>query len=369
MSIKNDLTIKLLITLILTTLLFTNHQTIFAAENLKDEPFKFNVLSYLSYQGSITNGELKDNSFMVNRAYLTVKKNIFDWLGYRTTIDAYQDATGDLKVRLKYIYANIKFTDFAFFTKPNIEFGQVHTAWLDFEEHLNYYRMQGTMFMERAGIFNSADFGLTAACLLGGEMDDNYKKTVNKEYAGKFGSFALGLYNGGGYSALENNKGKVIQTRVTIRPVAELLPGLQVSYHGIFGQGNINKQDTVPDWMVNAGMLSYEHQYFTLTGQFESGKGNNKGTYINSKNEPVKHQGYSVFAEGKLTDNLRIIGRYDHFDPNSDKDKDEDNRVILGFGYNFGNENILILDFDKRFFEDKTKADVNLVKLTMQVNI
>ncbi|TAL70869.1 MAG: hypothetical protein EPN82_00775 [Bacteroidetes bacterium] len=347
---------------------FTYH-TILSEDKIVKDDFKFNVLSYLSYQAELSNGELKNNQFMENRAYLTVKKNIFDWLGYRTTIDAYQDVNGNILVRFKYIYANFKFNDFGFFTKPNIEFGQVHTAWLDFEEHLNYYRMQGTMFMERAGLFNSADFGVTASTLLGGEMNDEYKKTVNKEYAGKFGSFALGIYNGGGYSAIESNKGKTIQTRLTIRPVAEILPGLQLSYHGIFGQGNIAKGDTVPDWVMNAGMLSFENQYFTFTGQFESGKGNFKGNFIDSKNEAIKNQGYSVFAEGKLSENFRVIGRYDHFDPNTDKDKDADNRVIIGLGYNFGNDNILLLDFDKRFFEDKSKADVNIAKLTMQVNI
>ncbi|MBI5324725.1 MAG: hypothetical protein HZB41_05550 [Ignavibacteriae bacterium] len=335
----------------------------------KSDVFNFNVLSYLAYEANINNGELKDNQFKVNRSYITVKKNVFDWLGFRTTIDAYQDDFGDYKVRLKYAYANFKFSDFAVFTKPNIEFGQVHTAWLDFEEHLNYYRMQGTMFMERAGLFNSADFGLTASCLLGGEMDENYKKTVNKEYAGKFGSFALGLYNGGGYSAKENTISKVIQTRLTIRPIAEILPGLQLSYHGIFGQGNLIKGDTIPDWVVNAGMLSFEHEYFTFTGQFETGKGNLKGTFINSQNEAINNQGYSVFAEGKLGENFRVIGRYDHFDPNTDKDNDSDDRIILGFGYNFGNQNILLLDFDKRFYEDKSKSDMNLLKLTMQVNI
>ncbi|MCL5992033.1 MAG: hypothetical protein M1419_08020, partial [Bacteroidetes bacterium] len=284
-------------------IMFYSVQITKGEDKSKSDAFGFNVLSYLSYEANINDGELKDNQFKVTRAYFTVKKNVFDWLSYRTTIDAYQDELGDFNVRLKYIYANVKFGDFAFFTKPNIEFGQVHTAWLDFEEHLNYYRMQGTMFMERAGLFNSADFGLTAACLLGGEMDDNYKKTVNKEYAGKFGSFALGVYNGSGYHGLEKNTGKTLQTRLTIRPVAEILPGLQFSYLGIFGSGNQAKIDTLtnweaPDFNVNTGMVSYEQEYFTVTGQFESGEGNYKGSMINSENSALKHQGYSVFVEG-----------------------------------------------------------------------
>jgi hypothetical protein len=39
----------------------------------------------------------------------------------------------------------------------------------------------------------------------------------------------------------------------------------------IIGKGN---KDTDPDWNVNLGMLSYEHEYVSLTGQYYSGKGN-----------------------------------------------------------------------------------------------
>jgi hypothetical protein len=161
---------------------------------------------------------------------------------------------------------------------------------------------------------------------------------------------------------------------LTIRPIAEILPGLQLSYLGIFGSGNQAKIDTMPnwdapEWIVNTGMLSYEHKNFTLTGQFESGKGNYKGTMVNSENISLQHQGYSVYAEGKIDENIRVIGRYDHFDPNTEVENDADDRVIIGVGYNFGHQNILLLDFDKRFYENESKADVNLVKLTMQVNI
>jgi hypothetical protein len=48
------------------------------------------------------------------------------------------------------------------------------------------------MFLERNGILNSADYGICFLGLLGGEMDEDYKKNVNKNHAGKYGSFAIG---------------------------------------------------------------------------------------------------------------------------------------------------------------------------------
>ena len=51
--------------------------------------------------------------------------------------------------------------------------------WLDFEEHINNFRMQDTMFMERNGLFNSADVGVMAGGNLGRHDVDDYQKNVS----------------------------------------------------------------------------------------------------------------------------------------------------------------------------------------------
>jgi len=185
---------------------------------------------YLSYvSGEDSDGENYDY-WAVERAYLTIKKKgITPFLDSRITLDAHMDDEGDMEVRLKYAYAYFKLNDVGFITKPNIELGLVHMPWLDFEQNLNYYRMIGKMFIERSGLFNSADFGFTVRGYFGGEMDGDYKKSVNKKYAGRYGSFAAGIYNGGGYHAKEKNLNKVAEARITVRPMPEMIPGLQVS--------------------------------------------------------------------------------------------------------------------------------------------
>lgn len=339
-----------------------------AAETSKSD-FSIGSLSYLSYQTEITDDDgIQGGSFRVTRSYLTLKKSLFKNISFRMTLDGTQDETGDMKIRLKYVYAHFLFDDISFITKPNIEFGQVHMPWLDFEEHVNYYRMQGTMFMERSGLFNSADFGLTAAGYFGGELDDNYKKEVNSKYAGRYGSFAFGVYNGGGYHAIEATQNKTVEGRLTIRPLPDIIPGLQLSYFGIMGRGNTAYGDTIPDWNLNAGMLSFEHKYFTFTGQYVMGEGNQKGKLTDALHVSSKVSGYSVFAEGKIDENWRVIGRYDVFDKNTDVDDNAETRLIAGVAYDFGKHNVLILDFDKTMYEDKAVADKNLIKLTMQIN-
>lgn len=329
--------------------------------------------SYLSYETRIDeNDGLTDGSFKVKRSYLTVKKSVNDYMSFRMTLDAHQDDEGDMKVRLKYVYALFNLPEFWIFTKPNVEFGLVHMPWLDFEEHINYYRMQGYMFMERSGLFNSADFGFTVGGYFGGEMDDDYKKKVNKKYAGKYGSFAFGAYNGGGYHAIEANDNKTVQARVTIRPLHELIPGLQLSYFGIYGNSNMFI-DTIPgfespDWQNNAFMLSYENQWVTLTGQYVMGKGNQKGKFIDDDFKSTELEGFSVFGEGKLDNNWRLIARYDDFNATKDIEKNKMSSFIAGVAYDFGNHNVLILDFDKTMYNDDKKADKDLIKLTMEVN-
>ena len=335
--------------------------------------FKFGLLWYLSYMsgegagvGGVAGDGVDHNKFAIKRGYFRVTKELMPWFDAHITLDTTQESVKDSKlsdsiqVRVKYAYGKFKLPDFAFMTKPFIEAGVVHMPWLDFEEHINFYRCQDTMFVERNKTFNSADFGLTFVSLLGGEMNDEYKKNVNSNYPGRYGSMSLGIYNGGGYHASEKNENKAIEGRLTIRPLPDIVPGLQLSYFGITGKGN---KDTDPDWNVNLGMLSYEHQYVSLTGQYFSGKGNQAGDDENDRD------GYSVFGEIKPMKQFSVFGRYDKFDPNTDADDDDNSRYIVGAAYHLDklHKNMIVLDYDTVKYEDSAKKDDKRIQLTLQV--
>jgi hypothetical protein len=335
---------------------------------------------YLSYQaGQEANGARNYNRFSVNRGYLTVKKTINPLISARITLDTYQDnnsgnSKGSFVVRLKYLYAQFNLPSGAFFTEPIVEIGMAHTPWLDFEEKLNPYRMQGTMFVERAGVFGSADLGFTFVTLLGGKISDDYQKRVSNGFPGRYGSFAWGLYNGGGYNAFENNQSKVAQARLTIRPLPDVIPGLQASYFGTFGRSNQSSQEDVSNdttgesdiskWNTSILMLSYEMPILTLTGQIVTGKGNQKGDWA----EEVNYQGYSFFANLKLVKHWKGMVRYDVFDPNTDNDDDAYNRMIIGGGYDFGGGNILLVDYDIKNYQDTSKDPDPRFSINMQIN-
>jgi polyhydroxyalkanoate synthesis regulator phasin len=342
--------------------------------------FKFSGLWYLSYQygktgSTSTTGASVFNSFNVKRGYLTVEKELTPWFKARLTTDVTTvnlstslpsgsnvslNESGSLAVRIKYLYALLSAPDIAFLSKPNAEVGIVHTPWLDFEEHVNYYRLQDTMFIERNGITSSADYGITFATLLGGSVDENYQRTVNSAYPGRYGSVQAGVYNGGGYAASEQNRNKVLEGRVTVRPLPDIVPGLQLSYFGLTGKGNTNKN---LDWSANLGFVSFEHEYFVMTGQYYWGKGNQSGSDDNNK------RGYSAFAELKPVKKFSIIGRFDHFDPNKDVSNDDNNRYIAGVAYHIDRQhnNMVLLDYDTVDYKQPGKAHDDRVQLTWQV--
>ena len=331
--------------------------------------FKFGGLWYLSYQ----NGETADTTggegfsrFAIKRGYLTVEKEFLPWFKGRITTDVttVTDPTsnldGSLSVRIKYLYGQFNAPDIAFLTKPYVEFGVVHMPWLDFEEHTNYYRCQDTMFIERNGIFNSADIGVTFTSLLGGFVNEDYQKNVNSAYPGRYGSMSFGIYNGGGYAAAEKNENKALEGRLTVRPLPDIIPGLQFSYFGITGKGN---KDTNPDWTANLGFASFEHEYVVLTGQYFWGEGNQKGDDENNK------RGHSFFTELKPHKKFSVIGRFDHFDPNKDVKDDENNRYIAGIAYHIDKQhkNMVLLDYDTADYKQAGKSDDKRVQATLQV--
>lgn len=348
--------------------------------------FHFETLWYLHYRYGVDADQKDYNRFNVGRGYLTMKVKPLKWFESRITLDTHQDDHGDMKVRLKYLYGKFKVpVETKVVSHPYLEFGIVHMPWLDYEEHINWYRAQGTMFMERNKLFNSADFGATFGMLLGRELDEKYQKEVNSKYPGTWGSLALGVYNGGGYHALEKNMAKNFDARISVRPLGFIFPNLQLSYLVIVGRGNIDGIDGArpPRWLSHTFMASVEHRYFAVTGQFVIGKGNQKGTFteFDTQIDPVtgeetitgiadvhEYMGASGFLEVKLPwIKSSIIGRYDYFNRDAHRGT---HRIIGGYAFHFFkmHKNFVMVDVDYVLNEGPA-PDMWETKLTLQIKL
>jgi hypothetical protein len=296
------------------------------------------------------------NQFAIKRSYITLKHQFNENFEVRftqdITIDEEGEDKGNVEMRLKYCYANFNINNFAFFYQPDFEVGLVHRPWNDFEEDINDYRAQGPMFLNRSGLFSSADFGMTFNSLLGGEVNKAYQNEVNDSYPGKYGSFSIGLYNGGGYHHFEQNQNKTLETRLTLRPFHQMIPGLQFTYFNVYGKGNIQSN---PDFLIHNFFLSYEHRNFVVTTQLYEGKGNSLGTFVNPRNKALGCNGYSVFGEYKFPDyKWSFFFRYDDFKVTQSDFLDRE-CFIWGLGYELFGESKMI--FDMEYYDQSLKEN------------
>jgi predicted porin len=243
-------------------------------------------------------------------------------------------------------------------------------VWLDFEEHVDLYRMRDKMFMERSGMFNSADFGLTLTGGFGEDLPDEYKEEVNDHYTARNGSFAVGVYNGTGYHGNEQNEDKTVQGRITVRPLPEVIPGFQLSGLAIIGEGNQEGEpDEIPNWKAYNAMASYQFPRGTLTAQYSWGEGNQKGSWTEpgDPSEATDYEGYSLFGEYKIGPHWRLIGGYDDLDRTPGTSDLSFTRWHGGIGYDFGGRNILLFDLDRRNWDDSDLETDTRFQTVMQV--
>ena len=310
------------------------------------------------------------SKFAVTRSYFTTRVKILPMLSARITMDGHQDSTGDMKVRLKYAYGKFDFGDWGGLRKVGLEAGIVHMVWLDFEEHIDLYRMRDKMFMERSGLFNSADFGLTLAGGFGEDLSDEYQEEVSHYYPAKYGSWAIGVYNGGGYHGNEMNEDKSVQGRVTLRPLPDVVPGFQLSGLAIVGEGNKEGDpEETPDLKAFNLMASYQFPNGTLTGQYVTGEGNQKGSWYEPDNPSVatEYDGLSFFGEYKFGPHWRVIGGFDDFNRMPGDQDLSFTRVHGGIGYDFGGRNTLLFDLDRRNWDDSDLETDTRFQTVMQV--
>ncbi len=310
-------------------------------------------LAYFEYSfGETGHNNTNFNKFALNRGYINIKKDITPWMRARVTPDITQLSSGDMELRMKYYYADFLPPDLGPATGTAVRVGQGHTPWLDFEESINIYRMQGTMFQERAGLFSSSDFGVGVLGNIGGSLTKEQQESVGyaTPYSGRYGSYHVGVYNGGGYNKAENNTNKPLEGRLTVRPLPDMIPGLQVSYFGVTGKGNSTDK---PDWKVSTGFLSYQNRYLVLTGAYTSAKGDSAGSEI----DPRDKKGYSVFGDLRLPvyEKVSVFARHDNFDPDTKVTNNRQMWTMAGAGYRITGANYLVVAYE-RMHEQKGLA-------------
>jgi hypothetical protein len=270
------------------------------------------VLSYLQYDAELKNRD-DYNNFDVTRAYLNINAQVSKNVRFRFTPDIRRindgSLSGSLVLRVKYAFA--QFDNIT--PRAWIRLGAHQTPWLDFEEGINRYRVQGTMFSEREALIpGSSDFGASYFTPL----------------PGGYGEVHAGVYNGEGFGQPEANKYKSVQMRGTVRPLPRggVISGLRVSGFYNAGWYAANRPRR-----LGIVMGSFEHKHVIAT--LQALKATERPTPLPAN---VDRTGWSAFVEPRQgPSGLAGIFRYDSLDPDDAIARNAQDRVIAGGAYWF----------------------------------
>jgi hypothetical protein len=272
------------------------------------------VLSYVQYDAELKNRDAYNN-FDVTRAYLNINGQLARNVRFRLTPDVRRATTdaavaGSLVLRIKYAF--VQFDNLT--PRSWVRFGVHQTPWLDFEESVNRYRVQGTMFSEREALIPGAgDFGV------------GYFTPLPNDY----GEIQAGIYNGEGYTQPDVNKYKSVQGRVTLRP----LPGRGLA-NGFRLSGFYNAGWYAPDRPRRLGIVmgSYEHPHVVATAQYLTATEN--PSLLQTRD--IDREGSSAFLEVRQgVEGWAALGRVDFFDPDTVLTRNSQRRIIAGGAYWF----------------------------------
>ena len=270
------------------------------------------VLAYGQYLYQLKDTLNHQNDFEDSRAYVNAIARSGTVMG-RITVDLFNGGTNASRFsyRLKYAYAAWTPAKSALTYK----FGLIHTAWLDWEEALWDYRMQGSMPIERNGYQSSADFG---AGVDGKWTDDQVNMQVT-------------LVNGEGYGGGVGDQRKDAQARVSVRAAktddASRVGGLRLTGFAQYGKptGGGTRQRYL-------GMLSYRSKLVTLAGQFLATTDSTAGA------PNVSGQMFSAYGVYRVPKSgAALLARVDYSKPNtnvlSTAPGVSNARVIAGVSY------------------------------------
>ena len=282
------------------------------------------------YQLKDSLGAGHQNQFSVQRAYVNVIGRFSGGVQTRVTADIQPAAAGNQVFRLKYAYAGWTPAGSALTYK----LGLLHTPWLDWEEALGDYRMQGTLALDRIGYLTAADFG---AGVDGKWKDDQ----VNGQFT---------VVNGEGYSGsgAAGDKRKDVQARVSVR-VLNTDDNSRVGGLRLTGYAGLGKYTGGGDRNRFVGLLSYRSKEVTLAGEFASTKDTLApvGGSPNATGRTIS--GFGVYHVPKS--GVAFVARVDVVDPNTSVDNDRQTRVIGGISYQVSPNLRVLADVDNLSYQ------------------
>ena len=228
-----------------------------AAQGSQPSPWSVGATVYAQYVYQLKDtASPKQNNFDVTRGYVNLIGRFSGGVYTRVTVDLFSETVagtgvtsnipGSYGYRLKYAYAAWTPEH----SPLTYRFGMTQTPWLDWEEALWDYRMQGTMALDRNGYLTASDLGFA----------------IDGKWNGDKVNFSADVVNGGGYHAAAVDGHKDVQARVSVRVMdtddSSRVGGLRVTAYA--GAGKPAGGGTRNRFV---GMVSYRSKQYTLAAE------------------------------------------------------------------------------------------------------
>lgn len=278
------------------------------------------VYGQFLYQLEDSLGAGHQNQFSIQRAYINALGRFAGGIGTRVTVDIAPSGTGNQPIRLKYAFLTWTPTNSSLTYKA----GMLQTPYVDWEETLWDYRMQGTIAVDRNGYMSSADVGVGVDGRWNGEQ-------VNAQFA---------VFNGEGYSGGTGDNHKDAGARVSFR-LSKTNDPSRVGGLRLTGYAGIGKATGGNDRHRFLGIVSYRTQQLTLAAE-----------YVSTKDSTVTGAIMSAFGVFRFSGTkAAAIGRVDVVDRNTDVPDNKETRVIAGVSYQAQSNLRVLADVDLLSFE------------------
>lgn len=286
--------------------------------------FKFSGLMFGDYfynSDNVTPANVNMNGFQFRRIYFTTDIFVAEKFDARFRVESDQGAGsltagGKLGVMVKDAYLKWK----GIFSGSDMLFGISPTPAFDISEGAWGYRSLEKTIMDLNGIVPSRDFGVD----LKGKIADN--GSVN---------YWVKVANNSG-NGPETDKYKRYYALLQFKPV----DGFQATIYGDYAvkADVVDKVDGATksnNGFVGALFLNYQQKSDFAIGveTFIRSQQNNFAATATSTLQNQNSFGISVWAWASLSEDFRLVGRFDNYDPNQDKDNDAVSMILAGLDW------------------------------------
>jgi phosphate-selective porin OprO and OprP len=287
----------------------------------------------------------KIDGFDIRRAYLDFKGTITPYWSYRLQLDF----AGSPKI--VDIYTDLKINDWANFT-----IGQ----------QVLPISLNNTTSNTKLELADRSQVVEALTLRKGDVLGDNNGRDIGVSFYGSLIplnnlnliEYRIGVFNGSGINKTDYNEAKDIVGRVILHPIKGL--DLGGSYYTGWSPDSAVIYKTASKDNIAANQLGGTRQRIGAEVSYTYSIFNIKGEYLVGKDNKVSKSGYycqlSAFV---LKDKLQLVGRYDSYDKNTDKDNNISTNITAGVNF-FATSNVLLqAAYTFKQEEDKDKPVVN----------